>query len=199
MPVPDIGPGQKGAFLEAFRATVSLVPPHLRNELILIGGTSLLSLGGTRRTEDVDIAVTAAALHAFHGAALADPRFKKGAVDDWEYTSRSGIVVPLEFLAQGTGFVPVIRQAREIDGGGGMRAGLGELAVMKARTWRARDWDSDLEDWKFLLGKMREVGEGFGELRLGDGEDGGDLEALTTTAEDAGSAYKALLWEILGQ
>ena len=122
----QIGPGQKAAFLEAFRAAVSILRVNLRDGLILIGGTSLLSLGGTSKTEDVDVAATGPALHEFYAAAAAnDPRFQKGTMEAWEYTASSGIVVPFEFLAQDTGFVPVIRAAREITGGGGKRAGLG--------------------------------------------------------------------------
>lgn len=183
--------------LEAFRAAVALLPQNLRNGLVLVGGVSLLSLGGTRKTEDVDIAATAPALHAFYAAALHDPRFEKGAMNTWEYTSSSGIIVPFEFLLQGGGFVPAIRAAREIVAGGGMRAGLGELAIMKARTWLARDDEKDLEDFKFLLTKMEEMGEIFGVLLLGDGGEMGNLEALTTAGEDVGGAYEALLLKML--
>jgi hypothetical protein len=193
-----IGAGQKAALLEAFHAAVALLPRNLRNGLILVGGASLLSVGGTRKTEDVDVAVTAPALHAFYAAALHDPRFKKGAMDAWEYTSSSGISVPFEFLSQGGGFVPIIRAAREIIPGGGMRAGLGELAIMKARTWLARDEKNDLEDFKFLLMKMGEMEESFGVLLPGDGEEIGDLEALTTAGEDVGGAHEALLLKMLG-
>jgi hypothetical protein len=193
-----IGAGHKAALLEAFYAAVALLPHNLRSGFILVGGASLLSLGGTRKTEDVDIAATMPALHAFYAAALYDPRFKKGAMDAWEYTSSSGIIVPFKFLAQGGGFEPVIRAAREIVAGRGMRAGLGELAIMKARTWLARDGKKDLEDFKFLLTKMGEMGESFGMLLPGDGEEMGDLEALTTTGEDAGGAHEALLLKMLG-
>jgi hypothetical protein len=79
---------------------------------------SPLSLGGNRNTEDADIAVTAPALHAFYAAAILDARFKKGGTDTWEYASSSGIIVPIEFLSQGGGFVPVIRAAKEIVAGG---------------------------------------------------------------------------------
>jgi hypothetical protein len=193
-----IGAGQKAALLEAFCAAVAFLPQNLRNGFILVGGASLLSLGGTRKTEDVDVAATAPALHAFYAAALHDPRFKKGAMDTWEYTSSSGISVPFEFLSQGGGLVPVIRAAREIIAGGGMRAGLGELAIMKARTWLARDEEKDLEDFKFLLTKMGEMEESFGVLPPWDGEEMGDLEALTTAGEDIGGAYEALLLKMLG-
>ena len=193
-----IGPGLKAALLEAFHAAVALVPQNLRNSLILVGGTSLLTLGGTRKTEDVDFAVTASALHAFFAAALHHPRFKKGSIENWEYTSSNGIIVPFEFLAQGGGFVPVIRAATEITAGGGMRAGLGELAIMKARAWLSRDEKTDLEDFKFLLAKMEEMEESFGELLPGDGEEKGELEVLTKVGKDAGGAHEALLKKILG-
>jgi len=194
----DIGPGQKATLLEAFHSAVALLPQNLRRDFILVGGTSLLSLGGTRKTEDVDVAVSAASLHAFYAAALHDPRFKKGAMDDWEYTSSSGIIVPFEFLLQGGDFAPVIKAAREIVAGGGMRAGLGELAIMKARTWLARDDEKDLRDFKFLLTKMEEMRESFEVLDLGVGEEMGDQEALMTAGRDAGGAYEALLLKMLG-
>ena len=57
-------------------------------------------------------------------------------------------------------------------------AGLGELAMMKARTWLARDEDKDLEDSEFLLIEMEESGESFGELRPEDGEELGEREVL---------------------
>jgi hypothetical protein len=79
-----------------------------------------------------------------------------------------------------------------------MRAGLGELAIMKARTWLARDEVKDLEDFKFLLTKMEEMEESFGELLIGDDEEMGDLEALTTVGKDVGGAHEALLKKMLG-
>lgn len=188
-----IGAGHKAALLEAFHSAVALLPPNLRNGLVLVGGSSLLCLGGTRRTEDVDIAVTAAALHGFHAAALDDPRFKKGSIENWQYTSSNGITVPFEFILQGGGFAPVITAAREIGPDGGMRAGLGELALMKARTWLSREEKKDMDDFKFLLTKMEEMDESFGKLLAGDGEEMGDLEVLTTVGREAGSAYEALL------
>jgi hypothetical protein len=90
----------------------------------------------------------------------------------WEYISSSGIIVPFEFLSQGGGFVPVIRAAREIVAGGGMRAGLGELAILKAGTWLARDDEKDLEDFKFLLTKMEEMERALGSCCLGTKKDG---------------------------
>lgn len=196
-----IGAGQKAALLEAFHSAAALMPENLRQDFVLVGGTSLLSLGGNRKTEDVDIAVTVPSLHAFFAAAANDSRFKKGSMDNWEYTSTDEIIVPFEFLIQGGGFAPVIRAAKEVDsgggGGGGVRAGLGELALMKARSWLGRDDDKDLEDFKFLLAKMDEAGVSFGEMLLlpGDEEDMGNVEALTAAGKAA--CYEALLHKIL--
>lgn len=183
--------------LEAFGAAVALLPLNLRNGLVLIGGTSLLSVGGNRKTEDVDVAVTAPALHAFYTAALNDPRFKKSPMDTWEYAASNGITVTFEFLEQGGGFAPTIRAARELIVGGGVRAGLGELALMKAKTWLARGEDRDLTDFKFLLTKMEEMGESFGVLLPGDEEEIGYLEALTSAGEVVGEAHEALLLKML--
>jgi hypothetical protein len=194
----EIGSGQKAALLEAFHAAVALLPQNLRRDFILIGGTSLLTIGSTRETRDIDVAVTGPSLHAFFAVAARDPRFKKGIMDDWEYTSNNDIIVPIEFLAQGGGFAPVIRQAREIVAGGGMRAGLGELAIMKAKAWVQRDEKKDLDDFKFLLTKMEELGESFGVLELGDEVDMGDQEILTTAGRDVGGAHEAMLLKMLG-
>jgi hypothetical protein len=87
--------------------------------------------------------------------------------------------------------------AREIGAGGGMRAGLGELATMKARAWLARNLDKDLEDFKFLT-KTEEMGESFGGLLPGYGEDMGDLEALTTVGGRSEATMRALLLMMLG-
>ena len=45
----------------------------------------MLSLGSTRKTEDVDIVVTAEALNAFEEAAALDSRFSVDAVHSWTY------------------------------------------------------------------------------------------------------------------
>lgn len=63
--------------------------------------------------------------------------------------------------------MPVIKAAREIVEGGGIRASIGELAILKARTWLARDDEKDLEDFKFLLTKIEEMGRALGSCCLG--------------------------------
>lgn len=72
-----------------------------------------------------------------------------------------------------------------------MRAGLGELALMKGRSWLGRDEDKDLEDFKFLLRKMDEAGERFGDLLLLPE----DVESLTKSGKAA--CDEALLQKIL--
>ena len=112
----------------------------------------------------MDVAVTAPVVHAFYAAAVHDPRFKKRAMGKWEYTSSSGIIrVPLarrRFCAHHKG-------GKGDCGGRGMRARLGELAIMKAGTWLARYDEKDLEDFKFLLTKMEEMGGILGSRSLG--------------------------------
>ena len=157
----------------------------------------LLSLGGTCKTNDVEVAVTAPALHTFYAAAAHDPRFKKGPTESWEYTASSGIIVPFKFLMQGRGFAPVIRAARETTADDGMRAGLSELTTMKARAWQARDEEKDLEDLKFLLVKMEEMGESFPVLAPEAGEEMGDLKALTAAGKDAEGPHEACVRRML--
>jgi hypothetical protein len=193
-----IGAGQRAALLEAFSAAAALVPQDLRRSFVLVGGASLLSLGGTRKTGDVDVAVTGPALHAFHAAALNDERFNQLGGESWEYTSSNEICVPFEFLLQGGDFIPVIEGAREIGACGEMRAGLGELAIMKAKTWLDRDEDKDLQDFRFLITKMGEMGETFGTLQPGDEEEMGDLETLKTVGEEVGGTLEGRLLKMLG-
>ena len=70
----------------------------------------MLVLGSDRKTEDVDVAVTAESLHAFEKAAAKDTRFSVDAVRTWYYNSPTvGINVQFEFLAMNGGFVPTIR------------------------------------------------------------------------------------------
>lgn len=87
--------------------------------------------------------------------------------------------------------MPVIRLGREITAGGGKRAGLGKLAVMKERTWLDRKERSEMDDYRFLLVKMEQMGEHFGALSPGDGWEMGDEEALQTAAGEAGGGYEA--------
>ena len=105
-----IAPNEKAAKLEAFHAALEIIPEEYRGSFVLVGGASLgpLTLGGNRKTADVDIAVTAEALHAFFEAAENDPRFSKDFSDNWEYKSSLDTTVPFEFLIQGGGFVPIL-------------------------------------------------------------------------------------------
>jgi Nucleotidyl transferase AbiEii toxin, Type IV TA system len=191
-----IGVNLKAVLLEAFAAATELLPPTLREKFVLIGGTSMLSLGGSRKTEDVDIAVTAEALDAFQEAAILDPRFSQDAMLSWTYTGNTpetrGITVTLEFLAMGGGFVPEIRAARPI-ALGGFRAGLAELIVMKARTLDSRDEARDARDLRFLLEKMEGSDENFRDVELEEE----DQEIMEDMVRRLGGRYPALLQTLL--
>jgi hypothetical protein len=95
--------------------------------------------------------------------------------------------------------VPVIRGAKEFGSNGGVRAGLGELALMKAKTWLGRDEDHDLVDFQFLLTKMDKEGESFRDMMLApeDGEEMGDIKTLTAAGKAAGEHYYTLLQKML--
>ncbi|KAI9801459.1 MAG: hypothetical protein M1833_002691 [Piccolia ochrophora] len=194
--MPIIGSGQKRALLEAYGAAVSLLPSPLRSEFLVVGGTSLLIIGSNRKTEDVDFAVSIAAFAAFEEAASDNPRFSKGSVADWTYTCQGegieDVNVPLEFLRMGGGFAPHIKVIKPVGDSGGFRAGLGELARMKANAYMARAQDKDLEDFCFLLDSMDET-EGFEGVQLED-EDFDDMEA---TAADCGRGYPNHLRDLL--
>lgn len=120
-----IAPNEKAAKLEAFHAALEIIQEEYRGSFVLVGGTSLgpLTLGGNRKTADVDIAVTAEALHAFFEAAENDPRFTKDFSDNWEYKSSFDTTVPFEFLIQGGGFVPILRNVERFGSNGGPSVG----------------------------------------------------------------------------
>ena len=56
-----IAPNEKAAKLEAFHAALEIIPEEYRGSFVLVVGASLgpLTLGGNRKTANVDIAVTA--------------------------------------------------------------------------------------------------------------------------------------------
>ena len=62
---------------------MNLVTPNLRNKFVLIGGAAMLSFGGVRPTNDVDIAASAEAMDAFYAAAENDNRFKMQPDGHW--------------------------------------------------------------------------------------------------------------------
>lgn len=149
----NIGPGQKTALLQAYDATVALLSASLRPEFLVIGGTSLILIGSHRKTEDLDFAVTAAALLAFEEASRDDIRFSKGALADWTYSCETkgieDLKVSLDFLQIGGCSVPHIKCIKQERGG--FRPSLGELARIKANAYMARDTMHDFEDCLFLL------------------------------------------------
>ncbi|KAI9773523.1 MAG: hypothetical protein M1839_002059 [Geoglossum umbratile] len=191
----QIGPGEKTLLLETFATATSLLPAELREKFVLVGGASMLVLGGDRKTEDVDIVVTAEALHAFEEAAALNPRFRKSVVQSWTYTSTTpeieGLCATIEFLGMGGGFAPEIRAARPALGG--FRAGLAELILMKAQAQDARDEYRDYVDICFLLDKMEVSEESFQGIAMEDE----DLEILKDVVGGLGGRYPALLSSLL--
>lgn len=189
--MPQIGQGEKAALLEGFAAAAQLLPPASRKDFVLIGGTSMLTLGGTRWTEDVDVIVTGQSLNTFEEAAAGDPRFSKDAMATWTYAGSTpetrDICVWFEFLGMGDGFAPVIRVARPALGG--FRAGLGELALMKARALENRGEDKDRTDLRFVLEKMEHSDESFAGVEM----DADDLEILHAGVAELGGRYSILL------
>ncbi len=171
--------GSKAALLEAYAVTVSLLPSSLRAEFPVIGGASLVILGSKRKTEDVDFAVSPAALFAFEEAACNHSRFSKGAVAEWTYSCQGEgieeVKVSLEFLQMGGDFAPNIKVVKPV--GEGFRAGMGELVRMKANAYTARGEDKDLEDFGQDGGDRGRVWGG-GARGGGPGEHGGDSGGL---------------------
>ncbi|KAI9764137.1 MAG: hypothetical protein M1840_008697 [Geoglossum simile] len=190
-----IGSGERAALLEAFAAAAELLPPTLRKQFVLVGGASMLLLGGTRWTSDIDIVVTAEALNAFEEAAAHDPHFSKDVVHSWSYTSTTpgidSVCVGIEFLAMGGEFAPVIRAARPVLGG--FRAGLAELVLMKGRAVDSRGEPKDREDLRFILEKMEGSEESFGGVEM----DNEDLETLADSVKSLGGRYSDLLQSLL--
>ena len=189
--------GLRRALQEAVEAITQLVAAELRAQMPVVGGAALLLLGGTRRTNDVDFAVTTASLASFEASAATDARFVKGSVADWTYVCRGAGIedlnVPIEFLLMGGGFVPVIRHVVPLVHG--FRAAVGELARMKANAWAARESDQDLHDFAFLLACMDASGEAFADVAL----DADDNEDMTLTAEACGGSVPGLLRKWLGR
>lgn len=191
-----IGQGQLDALVEAYHAVISVLPSDLRKEFPLIGGASLLFIGGTRNTEDLDFAVSTNALHAFTIAAALDNRFTTDGKGTWTYHCTAAHIldlnVSLEFLSMGGGFVSKINVMVPI--GDGFRASMGELAKMKAITYDERGERKDLVDFWFLIQKMEETGEGFGGVVLGEDE----VEIMKDAAEEGEGNYAARLASLLG-
>lgn len=188
--------GHKTALSETYTASVLLLPLSLRAELPVIGGTSLFILGSKRKTDDVDFAISATALHAFQEAECKDPRLSQGAVAEWTYSCQGKEIkdhkVSLEFLQMSGGFAPTIKVVKPEEEG--FRGSMGELVRMKGNTYMARTENSDLKVFCFLPEKM-ETGEGFEGVELGEE----DLETMEATASDCGRRHSNLLKKFLSK
>jgi len=76
--------------IEAMTAASNLVDEGMRRDFLVIGGAALVRYGSTRRTRDVDIAITAKTLDAFMEKAGMDSRFRKHPDASWTYTQVAG-------------------------------------------------------------------------------------------------------------
>jgi len=149
---------------EAMDAASRFIPEKERGNFYVVGGAALARYGSTRKTDDVDFAVTPQTLYQFIEAAEKDHRFQKHPDDSWTYTCEGEDIaeteVRLEFLAAGSEFAPA-----KLHGGqvfpGALLASLADIAVMKANAYNSRNEDHDLEDMKFALNKMVEKKETF--------------------------------------
>ncbi|KAI9777282.1 MAG: hypothetical protein M1816_004818 [Peltula sp. TS41687] len=170
---PSISPPAREALFKAYRAAIDLLPGSIRPDFVLIGGTAMLTLGGMRRTTDVDVVITATSLHAFVDAAKADPRFSLHSDGEWGYhcegATTAGISVPFEFLAADGGFVPNIKERRPVFNG--YIPGLGELLLMKTWSYEGRGEDKDLEDLELVVRKMVEDGATLEGLEMDDDDE----------------------------
>lgn len=104
-------------------------------------------------------------------------------------------MIPLEFIIQGGPFMPIIQEVKEFGSNGGVRAELGELALMKAKTVAGRGEDKDEEDFRFLIEKMQEEGKDFKHMVLApaDGEEFADAQTLLNAARKSGQRYVTLV------
>ena len=178
---------------EAYISAIKLLPQTLKNRFVLIGGTSMLALGSMRKTADVDVAITAESLNAFQEAAAKDSHFSVDAMRTWSYTSPTlDICVQFEFLAMNGGFIHTIRAQRPFRDG--FRAGLGELAIMKANAFESREEDNDMKDFIFVLDLLENnTSENFRGIDI----DEDDRYALTSAAIKQGGKYPRLLESLL--
>ncbi|KAI9682201.1 MAG: hypothetical protein M1817_000255 [Caeruleum heppii] len=183
-------PGAKDVLLEAYAAAAALLSPQLRREFVLVGGAAIVALGGDRATEEVEVAVMSSALHDFKKAARR-PDFKEDEYHNWYYIGKTdqtaGIEVRIDFLEMGSDFTPSIIAEQPIVGG--FRAGLGELALMKARAWLSEKKEKDRNDFQLILSKMEMGTETFRDIEIGPD----DLEHLRRTARAIGDRTPAVL------
>jgi len=60
---------------QAFEAAATLLPPHLGEEFLLVGGAALLWWSSLRLTQDLDIAASSATILASYEQLLSSPAF----------------------------------------------------------------------------------------------------------------------------
>ncbi|KAL2057383.1 hypothetical protein ABVK25_002436 [Lepraria finkii] len=107
----------------------------------------MLSFRSTRKTEDVDIAVSKEALYEFDSAAANNSRFKKQSGGLREYTSNTGIIVKFDFVPVGGALAPKFKVVEALPGSN------------KVRVERREDKDAT-----HSIRIMENVGTNLGEL-----------------------------------
>jgi hypothetical protein len=153
-------------------AASKLVDENVRKDFLIIGGAALVKYGSSRRTDDVDIAITAATLNMFMEQAKTDPRFKLHPDDEWSYTCQgegiAGLDVRFEFLELGGPFVPKMHgmtKFRDV-----CLASLADIVLMKAHAYQGRGEEADFIDMRFALRLMAEKGETFQRFKFKSSE-----------------------------
>lgn len=154
-----IGDGQRAAIKEACTAASRLIPESSRkSSFIAIGGAAILHYGGSRKTLDVDFAITTETLDAFDTAAANTAHFKYyESLKQWEYScqgpSTKDITVTFDFLLIGGEQVSRIRATEE--SGHAYVASITDLALLKAIAYMDDpSREKDLGDFKFCIRKM---------------------------------------------
>jgi hypothetical protein len=126
--------------IEAMTAASELVDENARKDFLVIGGSALVRYGSTRKTRDVDIAITVETLTAFSERAEKDSRFKQHFDKSWTYTCQGegteDLEVEFEFLRIGGKFVPKMHGVTKF--GPVWVASLADIVLMKALACQDR-------------------------------------------------------------
>jgi hypothetical protein len=181
--------------IEAMTAASEFIDENVRKDFLIIGGAALARYGSLRKTDDIDIAITAETLNVFVEKAKTDPRFAQHPDGEWTYTcqeeSIEGLGVRFEFLQLGGPFLPEIRGVTTF--GAVQVASLADIVLMKAFAYRNRGEVYDLDDMKFALRLMAQKGETFqdkfkeSEMRVIDGVADEEMKNLLAQVAGAGN------------
>ncbi|KAJ4356696.1 uncharacterized protein N0V89_004732 [Didymosphaeria variabile] len=147
-----ISPQMEAALLECFLSATRLLPLELRSSFILIGGAATVFHNRKRFTQDVDVAASPEAIVHLHSAiSSGTTQFKVNADPSQtiEFDSRQDILVHLELLQIGGGFVDSIAAYEPFHDG--FIASRADLLKLRGVTVADRGSDTDWADFMFLL------------------------------------------------